>query len=317
MTGEGISVFIQKIQKEVYALRTAAIGIGSNSLRMLVADIDQGKLNRLKRYREGLRVFAALDEKRNIVPEMLIKASQSVKAFYEEALLQGAQEVCLFATSAVRDAANQETFANALEEATGLKLDVCSGDEEACLSFWGAAESGPTGLIDIGGGSTEIAIGCERRVDDAVSLQMGAVRLFRQKAISCAADALAVADMASELIVPVEARFSANADRAWVGVGGTFTTSAALVQRIPWDQREKIHGFILTQESVHDTLVFLADMPLEERLKLECMQPQRADIVVHGIAILLACMKKMSIPAITVSEYGNLEGYLKQKFLFK
>jgi len=101
-----------------------------------------------------------------------------------------------------------------------------------------------------------------------------------------------------------------------VGVGGTFTTTAALVQRIPWQQREKIHGFVLTQEKVGETLRFLAPMTLEERLKLDCLQPQRADIVVHGIAILLACMQTMNISSITVSEYGNLEGYLKKKYLF-
>lgn len=297
-------------------MRTAAIGIGSNSLRMLVADIADGKLKRLKRYREGLRVFAALDENRNIIADMIRNACESINAFKDEALKQGAEHIHLFATSAVRDAANQEQFAKALEYETGLKLDVCSGDEEACLSFWGATENEASGLIDIGGGSTELAIGCGRTVEDAVSLQMGAVRLFRQFPITCKTEAEQVVRIATELIIPVEARFASKSDRAWVGVGGTFTTCAALVQRIPWQEREKIHGFVLTQESVGETLDFLVETPLEERLKLPCMQPQRADIVVHGIAILLACMQKLNISAITVSEYGNLEGYLKQKYLF-
>jgi len=76
------------------------------------------------------------------------------------------------------------------------------------------------------------------------------------------------------------------------------------------------HGFVLTMESVEKAMNRLAEMPVEERLQLESMQPQRADIVVHGMAILLACMKKLNISEITVSEYGNLEGYLKQKYLF-
>jgi exopolyphosphatase/guanosine-5'-triphosphate,3'-diphosphate pyrophosphatase len=98
----------------------------------------------------------------------------------------------------------------------------------------------------------------------------------------------------------------------WVGVGGTFTTSAALVQRIPWNRREHIHGFSLTRESVRAAMEALAPMPMEERLALPSLQPQRADIVVHGIAILL----ELDLPAITVSEYGNLEGYLKVKYLY-
>lgn len=297
-------------------MRTAAIGIGSNSLRMLIADITDGQLKRLKRCREGLRVFAALDEKRCIVPEMIARACQSVNAFRLEALAQGAQTVYLFATSAVRDAANQEQFAVALKQATGLELEVCSGDEEACLSFWGVSESEPTGLIDIGGGSTEIAVGCGRIVEDAASLQMGAVRLHRQYPISCAEDAARVVNEAGRIADEVCSRFADTGSRKWIGVGGTFTTSAALVQRIPWQQREKIHGFVLNRESVEKAMNELAQMPLEQRLQLESMQPQRADIVVHGMAILLACMKKLNIQEITVSEYGNLEGYLKQKFLF-
>lgn len=297
-------------------MRIAAIGIGSNSLRMLVADIDQGNLHRIQRYREGLRVFAALDEHRNILPEMIENACVHVLAFRQEAEAKGAEKVHLFATSAVRDASNQEMFAETLLKKTGLELEICSGDEEAFLSFWGASENTPTGLIDIGGGSTELAIGCGREIDDATSLQMGAVRLFRTKPIHSIEDAVQVVEMAAEIASPVKHRFINDPVRGWVGVGGTFTTSAALAQRIPWEQREKIHGYQLTVQAVEEILRFLAPMPLEERMKLDCLQPQRADIVVHGIAILLACMNQLHIPVITVSEYGNLEGYLKSKYMF-
>ena len=125
-----------------------------------------------------------------------------------------------------------------------------------------------------------------------------------------------VVEVAEGIIQPAAEKFVPDPQRSWVGVGGTFTTSAALVQRIPWQNRENIHGFVLTQESVLETLALLAPMSLEERLKLDCLQPQRADIVVHGIAILLACMQKLQISSIMVSEYGNLEGYLKYKYLF-
>ena len=300
----------------MFHLRVAAIGIDSNSLRMLVAEIMDGKLRRLKRYREGLRVFAALDANRNILPDMIQKACESVRTFKEEAQLQGAERIHLFATSAVRDAGNQDAFVSELQKATGLKLDVCSGNEEASLSFWGAAEGEQAGLIDIGGGSTEIAIGSGREINDAISLQMGAVRLYRMHPIISIEDAMQVVEMARSLLQPVQSRFADAETREWAGVGGTFTTTAALVQRIPWQQREKIHGFRLDQASVLETLRFLAPMPLEERLKLDCLQPQRADIVVHGIAILLACMEMLHISSLTVSEYGNLEGYLKKHYLY-
>ena len=140
-------------------MRVAAIGIGSNSLRMLVADVDGGRLLRLDRYREGLRVFAALDRQGNIMADMIGKACQSVETFRRQAAAQGAEQIHLFATSAVRDAANQAAFSQALLEATGLSLEICSGALEAKLSFLGATDGEPSGLIDIGGGSTEIVVG--------------------------------------------------------------------------------------------------------------------------------------------------------------
>lgn len=297
-------------------MRAAAIGIGSNSLRMLIADIEQGHLKRVGRYREGMRVFAALDENRCISAEMIQKACDSVAAFQREAQAQQVQQIHLFATSAVRDAANQTQLTEALFQSTGLKTDICSGDREAHLSFWGVAGSDETGVIDIGGGSTEIVIGQKRDVYVSNSLQMGAVRLYREMPMVSAADGEKVTAYAEELLRPVLGQYQSHHPALWVGVGGTFTTIAALVQQIPWDQRQNIHGYLLARQAVEEALCQLAPMPLEKRLLLPWIQPQRADIVPHGIAILLACMRMLNIEQIKVSEYGNLEGYLKEKYLF-
>lgn len=297
-------------------MRTAAIGIGSNSLRMLIADIQHGKMQRIGRYREGLRVFAALDEAGNITDAMIRQACMSVSIFQQEAIQKGAEAISLFATSAVRDAANQNAFAKALYEETGLELDICSGDMEASLSFWGACGEGNCGMIDIGGGSTEIVVGNTGNVEYAASLQMGAVRLYRMHSIQTIDDAEKAVNLARDLILPVREKYLDGVKREWIGVGGTFTAGAAVVQNVPWQNRDNIHGFVLTHEAVEKTLYELAPMTLEDRLKLGCIQPQRADIVVHGVAILLACMRSLDLNQITVSEYGNLEGYLKQKYIF-
>ncbi len=145
---------------------------------------------------------------------------------------------------------------------------------------------------------------------------MGAVRLYRCHPIQSMEEARAAVRIARELIAPERPAFAAIRPPVWVGVGGTFTTTAALVQEIPWYQRSLIHGFSLTQERVLAAMETLAPMPMEKRLAIPSLQPQRADIVVHGVAILLACMQELDLPAITVSEYGNLEGYLKVKYLY-
>ena len=295
-------------------MRTAAIGIGSNSLRMLLAEVTNGKIRRIGRYREGLRIFAALDARGDITSAMIRQACEKVGGFVAEAKKSGAETVYLFATSAVRDAGNQQAFANALKKATGLDLEICSGETEAKLSFIGATGPIPSGLIDIGGGSTEIAVGQGERIENAVSLQMGAVRLYRQQPIYDTDTAERVIRMAKELLSPVESGFRSERSRQWVGVGGTFTTAAALAQRVSWSDREHIHHYDLSQDAVERMVRYLAPMTVEERLKLPSMQPQRADIVAHGMAILLACMDRLSIPSIQVSEYGNLEGFLKVKY---
>lgn len=297
-------------------MRAAAIGIGSNSLRMLVADIKDAQLHRVLRDREGLRVFAALDASGNISPDMILKACESVAAMRRKALDAGAEEVHLFATSAVRDARNKLELADALHRATGLALEVCTGELEAKLSFIGATGSGRSGMIDIGGGSTEIVVGQGERVEFADSLQMGAVRLFRIAPIRTAEEAYAVQRRAETILMPFRQKIRSLAPpERWVGVGGTFTAGAALAQDISWVDRKNIHGYRLTREAVHGLVEKLAGMPLVERLDLVGLQPQRADIIVHGLAILLCCMDELSIPEITVSEYGNLEGYLKLKYL--
>ena len=296
-------------------MRTAAIGIGSNSLRMLLAEISGGELHRLKRYREGMRTFAALDENGNIVPEMIVLACQKVREFVAQARQAGAETVHIFATSAIRDAKNQAEFIEQLERAVQLPVEVCPGELEARLSYIGATGKGPSGLIDIGGGSTEIAMGKGMNVREAVSLQLGAVRLFRSHPIADAATAEKALEAARQLVRPAAARFQTQENLQWVGVGGTFTLAAALAQQIPWNEKEKIHQYILSRPKVREILMMLAPMPVEERLLLPSMQPNRADIAAHGMAILLACMEELALETITVSEYGNLEGYLKVKYL--
>lgn len=296
-------------------MRTAAIGIGSNSLRMLLAEISGGELHRLKRYREGMRTFAALDENGNIVPEMIVLACQKVREFVAQARQAGAETVHIFATSAIRDAKNQAEFIEQLERAVQLPVEVCPGELEARLSYIGATGKGPSGLIDIGGGSTEIAMGKGMNVREAVSLQLGAVRLFRSHPIADAATAEKALEAARQLVRPAAARFQTQENLQWVGVGGTFTLAAALAQQIPWNEKEKIHQYVLSRPKVREILMLLAPMPVEERLLLPSMQPNRADIAAHGMAILLACMEELALETITVSEYGNLEGYLKVKYL--
>ena len=296
-------------------MKVAVIGIGSNSVRMLVCEVVGQEMHRLRRERAGTRLFAGLDARGNLSAEAMASSCAAVKKMADSARLDGAEAIHLFATSATRDAANQADFSALLLKETGLTLEICSGELEAALSFFGATGGGDSGVIDIGGGSTEIIVGTDMDVRCGFSCQMGAVRLAGMLPIRDHGDLPSAQLLASDILEEALRRHPAlTFPASWRGTGGTFTTLAAIMKGIRWTDRTYMHGTRLTLEEVERQALLLSDMPMEERLQLPGLQPHRADIVVHGICILTAAMKRLGIQEITVSEYGNLDGYLKERY---
>ena len=301
-------------------MQAAVIGIGSNSVRSLVARNNGGVFERLYRGREGTRLFAGLDSRGMLKEESIQKTADAVRRMAETALGKGAEDLSVFATSAARDAVNGQDFIRAVEQAAGIPPMILSGEEEARLSFFGASRAVRDGcfcgVIDIGGGSTEIVTGCGEAVENAFSCQMGAVRLFRELPIRREEDMAPVEEAALKILEKqMEENGEIRQPETWIGTGGTFTTLAAMVKEIPWTARTHMHGTRVAEEEILGIGRKLAGMPLEERIRLPGLQPGRADIVVHGICILLAVMKRFGIGEITVSEWGNLDGFLWKKLM--
>ena len=299
-------------------MRSAVIGIGSNSVRALLGETDGDAVRRLWRDREGTRLFAGLDDAGNLSTACIRKTAEAVGRMAAEARRRGAERVDIFATSAARDAANGPELISEIEKAAGAAPEIITGEEEARLSFMGASLAAPIpgrcGVIDIGGGSTEIVTGEDGNIDCAFSCQMGAVRLFQSIQLE-SRDDMGIAEKAAMEILreKMAETGSFRAPECWVGTGGTFTTLAAMVKQIPWTNRTSMHGTCVSLREIRTIGEQLADMDLETRKRLPGLQPGRADIVVHGICILLAVMNQLDIPEITVSEWGNLDGYLRRK----
>ena len=301
-------------------MQAAVIGIGSNSVRALVARNNEGVFQRLYRDREGTRLFAGLDSRGMLKEESIRKTAEAVRRMAANAREKGAEDLSIFATSAARDAVNGQDFMDAVEAAAGIQPAILSGEEEARLSFFGASRAVKDecfcGVTDIGGGSTEIVTGQGDEIECAFSCQMGAVRLFRMLPITGKEDMDPVIDAAREILErKLEECGEIRVPDTWIGTGGTFTTMAAMVKEIPWTARTHMHGTRVTEEEIRNVGERLAGMPLEERIRLPGLQPGRADIVVHGICILIAVMERFGIGAITVSEWGNLDGYLWKKLM--
>ncbi len=301
-------------------MQAAVIGIGSNSVRALVARNNEGVFQRLYRDREGTRLFAGLDSCGMLKEESIRKTAEAVRRMAANAREKGAEDLSIFATSAARDAVNGQDFMDAVEAAAGIQPAILSGEEEARLSFLGASRAVKDecfcGVTDIGGGSTEIVTGQGDEIECAFSCQMGAVRLFRMLPIARKEDMAPVIEAARGILErKLEECGEIRVPDAWIGTGGTFTTMAAMVKEIPWTARTHMHGTRVTEEEIRNVGERLAGMPLEERIRLPGLQPGRADIVVHGICILMAVMERFGIGTITVSEWGNLDGYLWKKLM--
>jgi len=295
-------------------MRLACIGIGSNAIRLLCADWQEGKLCAPVRERRGTRLFAGLVN--GVLTQQSIGSSvDAVAELAELARRDGAQEIFVFATSAVRDAANGEEFTAKCEAASGTGVEIITGEEEAVLSYIGASEGGCCGVIDIGGGSTEFTIGESAQVLGAVSLQLGAVRMNAQMPILGLEDYEQSVDRCMHIIKrDAQALLAFSPRDEWAGVGGTMTTLGAMQRRVPLFSSDTCEGMTMTRSEVCFWGRKLARLSLSDRRQIIGLMPQRADIIPSGIAILEAAMRCFNIPELRLSAHGNMDGYLKKKF---
>lgn len=285
-------------------VRVGVIDIGTNSTRLLVADVGAAGQLQLAVVKTAL-VTTRLGEgiTAGILTEAAMQRTARVVAeFRVMAETLGAGRIVVVGTSAVRDAANRAAFLRLIEEMCGLEVRVLSGEEEAAFSWQGVLAGLPvhpasTMVVDIGGGSTEFCWEEERRLFSA-SLPVGAVRLTVAEPDDAALN---------EALMPVVERLR---DRSWdlVGVGGTITTLAAMAQRLEKYDPSRVHGYLLSRQEVEELLAVLLAATLEERQQMPGLQPERADIIPAGARILRAIMRGLPAPAVRVSEFDLLHG---------
>lgn len=295
----------------------AAIGIGSNSVRLLCARRD-ASLSQPWRAREETALFLALGQDGCVSQAGMTALVAAVGRMALLARQQGAEQLSLLATSAVRDAANGQRLGEMLAAALpGVPLQVLSGQEEACLAFMGALlppPPGPLGVIDIGGGSTELALGMAgQRPQRSHSLQLGAARLLTWQAINSQEDVEKAGALARRIIARDLAGVQADG-RPFALVGGTGTALLGLIQGIPFGQPLPEDSPI-NREAVLDWLRRLAGMDEAGRAALTGMPPGRIHILPTGAVILHQLMLWLGLEQVVVSQRNNLDGYLYQAYL--
>ena len=273
-------------------MRVAAVDLGTNSTRLLVADAN-GSLEEVVRRLRITRLGEGVDERRRLLPLPIARVRNVLSEYRRELEALGAERTLCIATSAVRDAENGEAFLGEIEWSYGFTTRLLSGDEEAALTMRGIGVVEPgTLVLDIGGGSTEVQV---TGTDLRVSLDVGCVRMTER----FGEDVEAVRAHVRELLPP------AAPERA-VGVAGTVTTIAALDLGLEAYDPERIHGHVLAKAAVEEQTARLASLDVAERARI--VEPGRASVIVAGAAILAEVLDFYRLEGIEASERDILHG---------
>ena len=297
--------------------RVAVIDMGSNSTRLLVADVRDGTVQELARETRITRLAQGVDSTGSLAEEAVDRVLAALADYRAEIDRLGAARVTAVATSAVRDADNGAEFLATLRERFGFEAQILSGDEEARLTFLGATAARPSGgdptlVLDIGGGSTEFVVGVAGE-DPAfhVSAQAGAVRQTERHVTGDPPpreDLQALALEASEIIAAAVPQDLRRSTKSGIAVAGTATSVAAIDQELdPYDP-ERVHGYELQLAACERILALLAELPEDERRRVKGLHPDRAPTIVAGVVILIEAMRAFGLEAMETSEADILHG---------
>jgi exopolyphosphatase/guanosine-5'-triphosphate,3'-diphosphate pyrophosphatase len=293
--------------------RVAVIDVGTNSARLLVAEVAGGEVRRVERRSTVTRLGRGVDLSGRLSAEAIEDACDVIGGYLDLVRELGVEQVEAIATSAVRDAQNGGAFVAELRERFALTARVLDGEEEARLTYLGASSEEeprvPTLVIDIGGGSTELIIGREEEISFHTSLQAGVVRHSERHIASDPPTAAELEGLAADVRGLIEAATTEAPDpEAGIAVAGTPTSLAAIdLELEPYDA-ERVHGHLLGLRSIQRMLSRLASVPLAERARIPGLHPDRAPTIVAGVVILVESMRAFGLEEITVSEHDILYG---------
>ena len=296
-------------------MRVAAFDCGTNSIRLLIADIEGNSFREVFRGMEIVRLGQGVDKTGEFHPDAIARTFAGVDLFVNELRRRGVEKIRFCATSASRDAKNRDVFLDGVHERLGVYPEVISGDEEAALSFQGAtrqlsSNQAPFLVVDIGGGSTEFVFGGDK-VEAAKSVNIGCVRMserhFHTDPPAPAEINLAIADIeeaikAAASIVPI------TQAKTLIAVAGTATTVAAAALGLERYDPDAIHLSRIPAEKVHEISKMFLSMTHGQRKALPYMHEGRVDVITAGALVLSQIMYATGAKEFVASESDILDG---------
>ena len=297
------------------SMRVAAIDCGTNSLRLLIADIEGNNLREVYRDMRIVRLGQGVDQNKAFAPEAVERTLVATQEYFDLIRAKGVERIRFCATSATRDASNRNLFIDGVREILGIPPEVIPGVEEAALSFLGATkqlsqELAPFLVVDIGGGSTEFVLG-ESEVIAARSVNIGCVRMSERHLVSQPPTAEQLAAATADIDAAIlEAGNYVNFETAQtlIAVAGTATTVAAAAMGLTEYDRYAIHLARIPAQQVHEVAEMFAAMTREEIAALGYMHPGRIDVITSGSLVLSRVMTLTGATEFVASESDILEG---------
>ena len=301
--------------------RVASIDIGTNTILLLIAKVEEGKLKPLFEMETIVRLGEGVQKNGVLSEEAMKRGFQTLAQYLEQCQTMGVQKIFAVGTSALREAKNSDHFLKMIQEKLDLSIEIISGEEEAQLSFLAVARDlkelkKSTLVIDVGGGSTEFILGKGDQITQWVSLPLGSVRFTEQFLFSEPAQKGEWEIMEGEIRKLLPKIPHPQGPLSLVAVGGTATTLASVEQGLAEFIPEKIHHFVLKKEALRNQLHLYRSKTIDERRKIPGLPPARADVILAGGAILYVAMEELNCPSVLVSCHGLRYGLLyKRLFL--
>ncbi len=295
--------------------RVAVVDVGSNSTRLLIADVAGGSVTEVERQSRVTRLGRGVDLSGQLSAEAIEAACAAIADYVALCRKAGVERVDAIATSAVRDASNGGAFVAELRERFALSARVLDGEEEARLTYLGATAehppAEPTLVVDIGGGSTELIVGTGPEIAFHASLQAGVVRHTERHVASDPPTTTELEALARDVRALIEAATAGGPGgtaTAGIAVAGTPTSLASIQLGLePYDPKQ-VHGHTLTLATIQRLLSQLASAPLSKRVEIAGLHPDRAPNIVAGVVILVETMRAFGLERIEVSEHDILYG---------
>jgi len=295
--------------------RVAAIDCGTNSIRLLIADITDNNFKEILRTMEIVRLGQGVDQNKTFHPDAIDRTLKAVELFRDQIASKGVEKIRFCATSATRDATNRNLFIDGVRQILGIEVEVIPGEEEAALSFIGATKElrqsdAPFLVVDIGGGSTEFVFGSEK-VDFAKSVNIGCVRMSERHlntqppSMAQIAQAIVDIDIAitqAAVVVPI------TTAKTLVAVAGTATTVAAAALDLNNYDRHLIHLSRISASNVHKVAASFQSMNKDQIASLGFMHPGRVDVITAGSLVLSRIMAATGASEFVASESDILDG---------